>query len=100
MDFNGLHELYQVAMRYLSEHESGALGLGESLTSPIAMARAEYLMTQGIVALPIKLEAYAPENFIRFTVLIARNQVALQTFLGDLRSRAANGSATVTVLIN
>lgn len=100
MDSNALHELYLAARGYLTKHESGALGLDERLTSDRALVHAEYLITQGMVAVPIKLEARAPEMFNRCTVLIARNPAALQSFLADLRLRAADGSARVTVLIN
>lgn len=96
MDSNDLHELHRAALGYLKEHQSGALGLDECLTSDVVVGRAAYLNTQGVIAMPIKLEE--PEIITRCTVLIARDRVAMLAFLKDLRSRA--GSTTVTVLVN
>lgn len=99
MNPNDLYELHQAALGYLKEHESGALGLDECETSDLVVGRAAYLKNQGVVAMPIRLEAVEPGLFTRCTILIARDQPAMSAFLTDLRSRSA-GSAMVTVLIN
>jgi hypothetical protein len=100
MDSNGLHELHQAALGFLTKHESGALGLDEQLTSDIALVHAEYLIAHGLLAVPVKLAAREPQVFNRCTILIARDQAAMQSFLADLRSRTADGSATMTLLMH